>query len=115
MPIYEYELEFDDCLMCSGRFEALQSVNDPPLKHCPTCGLPAKRVVSRAQFKTKVDSSADKAAKKGLTTYKRSQEGVWEKVGGPGADVLVGTDEDRKYLEEEKRSKKAIDLDKTDL
>lgn len=114
MPIYEYELEFDDCLICSGRFEALQSIGEDPLKYCPTCGLPVKRVVSSAQFKVKVDASADRAAKKGLTTYKKSQEGVWEKVGGPGVDVIVGSEEDKKRIASEKKPKEVIDLDKAD-
>lgn len=48
MPIYEYE-----CISCHNFCEALQKVNDPPLKKCPHCGgLLKKRISAPAlQFK----------------------------------------------------------------
>ncbi|NPV54378.1 MAG: zinc ribbon domain-containing protein [Firmicutes bacterium] len=40
MPTYEYL-----CKKC-GRFEELQSMSEEPLKTCPTCGGPVKRLIS---------------------------------------------------------------------
>jgi putative FmdB family regulatory protein len=52
MPLYEYE-----CQSC-GRFEALQSFSEKPLKWCPTCSekgskSAVKRVVSAPAFHLK--------------------------------------------------------------
>ena len=111
MPIYEYELLQGDCQICTGRFDALQSVSEDPLQRCPTCGLQVKRVVSQATFKTRSKFSAGKAGEKGLTTYQRTQEGQWEKVAGPGVDAIVGTAEDAAQIKKEKSSAKKVDLD----
>lgn len=107
MPIYEYELTIPGCIMCPGRFEALQGVDEEPLAHCPTCGLEVKRVVSKFQRGKGKSFSAGDAARKGLTTYKRVREGEWEKVAGPGVDGIVGTDEDKEVV----KKKPKVDLD----
>ncbi len=96
--------------MCPGRFEALQSLGDDPLLHCPHCGLPCKRVVSRAAIKLRGELNYEKAAKKGLTTWKRTGEGKWEKVAGEGVDAIVGSEEDLKTVREEKASSQVFDL-----
>ncbi len=41
MPLYEYV-----CEECGYRFEALQRFSDEPLKVCPKCGGPLKKVLS---------------------------------------------------------------------
>lgn len=41
MPTYEYE-----CLKCKHKFEASQSMSEPPLKVCPVCGKPVKKLIS---------------------------------------------------------------------
>ncbi len=110
MPIYEYEREEGECQMCPGRFEWLQDIGDDPLKHCPWCGLNVRRVVSKASIQIKTDVSADAAAKKGFTTYRRSEEGVWEKSAGSGPDAIVGSESDRAEIRKEKRKKK-YDID----
>jgi putative FmdB family regulatory protein len=110
MPIYEYELKKGDCQICSGRFEALQGIEEGALTHCPTCGLEVIRVVSRATFKTREAFSAGKAGEKGLTTYRRAGKGQWEKVAGPGVDAIVGTPEDTAAIESDTTPK--LDLDK---
>ena len=46
MPIYEYEPDAEGCDKCSGRFEVIQRLADPPLTHCPECGRPCHRVLS---------------------------------------------------------------------
>ncbi|MDH4257606.1 MAG: zinc ribbon domain-containing protein [Candidatus Aminicenantes bacterium] len=48
MPLYEYK-----CRQCASVFEFLQKFSDPPLKECPKCGGPLKKVLSppTLQFK----------------------------------------------------------------
>lgn len=112
MPIYEYEPEGHDCLICNGRTEVLQPITDEPLKYCPTCGLEVKRVISRASFKLDKGASGDKAAAKGFTTFKKVEKGKWERVSGEGPDMIAGTAEDIAAVEAEKAPpKKVIDLD----
>ncbi len=41
MPLYEYV-----CEECGYRFETLQRFSDEPLKVCPKCGGPLKKVLS---------------------------------------------------------------------
>ena len=41
MPIYEYK-----CKKCDTIFEELQSINDDPLKECPTCKCEVERLIS---------------------------------------------------------------------
>ncbi len=49
MPIYEYA-----CQKCGHTLDALQKVNDAPLRKCPECGaLQLKRLVSAPQFRLK--------------------------------------------------------------
>ncbi|NIN66377.1 MAG: hypothetical protein GTO63_17135 [Anaerolineae bacterium] len=40
MPIYEYE-----CKACNRSFERLQRFSDEPVKACPECGGPVRRVI----------------------------------------------------------------------
>jgi putative FmdB family regulatory protein len=112
VPIYEYELNDDEpeCHICAGRFEVLQEINEEPIAHCPGCGLPCHRVVSRASFKLKRTGDAQKAADKGFTTWRRAKQGEWEKVAGPGVDAIVASEEDRDAIADEKKKKKKLDL-----
>jgi len=48
MPVYEYE-----CPTCDKVFEVQQHINDAPLKSCPDCGKPVKKLVSRSSFQLK--------------------------------------------------------------
>ena len=41
MPTYEYQ-----CQKCGHVFEAFQSITDEPLKECPVCKGPVKRLIS---------------------------------------------------------------------
>jgi len=47
MPLYEYECDN------GHRFERIQKFSDPPVEKCPTCGAPARKLVSSPaiQFK----------------------------------------------------------------
>jgi putative FmdB family regulatory protein len=109
VPTYEYEKLDGDCEICPGRFAAIQTLNEPQLTHCPTCGLKVRKVISQANFKTSTPTSADRAAQHGLTTYKRAQEGTWEKVAGQGVDVIQGTPDQIKAAKQTKR--KPVNLD----
>jgi putative FmdB family regulatory protein len=112
VPIYEYEPDDRECFICNGKVEAIQNINDEPLKFCPTCGLEVRKVVSRATFQLGRESNPEKAASRGFTTFKRVEKGKWEKIGGEGPDMLVGTKEDMEAVEAEKKpSKKVVDLD----
>ncbi|HWA83712.1 MAG TPA: zinc ribbon domain-containing protein [Fimbriimonadaceae bacterium] len=110
MPIYEYEPDDRECLMCDGRIEVIQGIEEEPLEFCPQCGLEVRRVISRASFKMARATGADRAADKGLTTFRKTEKGKWEKIAGPGVDMIVGTPEDIAAVEAEK-PKKTIDLD----
>lgn len=49
MPIYEYE-----CQECQHVLDALQKINDEPLRHCPSCGEAAlKKLLSAPRFRLK--------------------------------------------------------------
>ena len=49
MPIYEYQ-----CSLCEKKIEALQKINDAPLKDCPVCFAPSlRKLVSAASFRLK--------------------------------------------------------------
>jgi putative FmdB family regulatory protein len=49
MPFYEYQ-----CKQCGHQLEAMQKVNDTPLKKCPECGKPAlQRLMSAPVFRLK--------------------------------------------------------------
>lgn len=111
MPVYEYEPleEGRDCPQCRRRFSWLQGITEPALDQCPQCGGGIKRVVSRAQIRTKGEFSYEKAAKHGLTTFKRAGEGQWEKVAGEGVDGIVGSQADIASIKQEKS--KVYDLD----
>lgn len=87
MPIYEYEPDDRDCLMCEGRVEVLQGIEESALAYCPYCGLGVRRVISRASIKVEKGMSAEAAAKKGFTTFRRAGKGTWERVAGPAAQT----------------------------
>ncbi|MGB3329407.1 MAG: FmdB family zinc ribbon protein [Thermomicrobiales bacterium] len=50
MPTYAYR-----CSTCAHEFEAVQKMSDDPLRTCPECGAPIKRVIFPAGIVFKVD------------------------------------------------------------
>lgn len=113
MPVYEYEHLYDESDMCEVRFAVVQSVDELPLEYCPFCGLEVKRVISLISVVKSVNFDADKAAKKGFTTFRKTEAGMWEKVAGVGTDMIVGTEEDKAAIAAEKSRPKTLDLDKS--
>ena len=111
MPIYEYEPEDRDCLMCDGRVDVIQGLDEEHLKYCPSCGLEVRRVISRASFSMRMGPNSQKAADRGFTTWKRSGAGVWEKLAGAGVDYMVGSPEEIQSVKDADTPVKKIDLD----
>lgn len=98
--------------MCDGRIDVIQTIHEAPLEFCPWCGLPIRRIVSRAVIKLSGTVPDDKTSRKGFTTFRRAERGVWEKIAGEGPDLLAGTKEDMEAVDAEKTPpKKVIDLD----
>lgn len=88
MPIYEYEPDDRECLICSGRIEVLQGIGEKPCRYCPVCGLEVRRLVSQASFVSRGSSDPEKAAQKGFTTYRKAESGIYERVAGEGPETL---------------------------
>jgi putative FmdB family regulatory protein len=116
MPIYEYEPDDRDCLMCEGRVDVLQDATEDPLQYCPSCGLEVRRVISRASFSMRMGPDPDKAAQRGFTTWKKSGVGTWEKLAGPGVDVMQGSQAEIQAVKDEAKAKEKpvtkLDFDK---
>lgn len=110
MPVYEYEPDDRECLICNGRVEVLQAAADEPLKYCPTCGLEVCRVISRTSFKFAGElPKMERAGKAGFTTYKKDGVGQWQRIDGTeGPDRFARPPEDPKPA-------KVLDLDSIDL
>ncbi len=45
MPIYEYY-----CERCNDEFEVTQKITDDPLKECPRCQGPVRKLISQSSF-----------------------------------------------------------------
>ena len=54
MPTYEYQAcdPTKACPECRERFEIQQSMTEAALSHCPACGTPVQRVISRCAVST---------------------------------------------------------------
>ena len=75
MPIYEYKSVSAGCSYCSGGFDTLQKMADPPLKVCPKCSAPVRRVYSRFAACSTETPDEDKALDARLHDYE--QQGMW--------------------------------------
>lgn len=82
MPIYEYEPDGHDCLMCEGRVSAIQGINDEPLKFCPDCGLGVRRIISRFNSQIAKGNPINTGEKQGFTTYRKMETGKYERIAG---------------------------------
>lgn len=81
MPIYEYEPEDGNCRVCGGRFELRRPVDREPLKACPLCRKPVRKVVSLAHTpKLMKPVSVSQARSAGFSVLKRRDQGVYEKL-----------------------------------
>jgi putative FmdB family regulatory protein len=77
MPLYEFELCEGDCVVCGGRFTLRRPLDAPPLKVCPSCRRPVRKVFST--FSTPRTVSFSDAKKAGFTVLKRVNKGEYER------------------------------------
>lgn len=77
MPIYEYEHILDPCSLGSV-FELKQTIQEDPLKRCPKCNGPVKKLISRVSISTPKTNS--ELRELGFTKLVRRDDGVYENV-----------------------------------
>jgi putative FmdB family regulatory protein len=95
MPLYEYAPTSGHCDACRGCFEVYQRVADAKLTRCPTCDQPVERVISAAALGGKYSTSDSKIKSLGLTKYKKSGDGTYERtVGSGGPETIVRKKDD---------------------
>ncbi len=82
MPIYEYAPTSGHCEKCNGRFELMQRLADAKLTRCPTCGQACERRISAVALGGKYAVTDSKIRQSGLTQYKKSGKGVYERTAG---------------------------------
>lgn len=91
MPIYEYQ-----CQSCEKNFEQIQKITDEPLKTCPFCNGPVKKLVSNCSFQLKgtgwyATDYADKTKGKKNVTKKEKSE-TSEKSEDKGTEKKASTE-----------------------
>ena len=79
MPFYEYKAIGDGCVYCAKCFEELQKMNDAPIKVCPKCNAPVRRLISKVNMCKDLLGNAN-LKEKGFTKLVRKDKGVYEKV-----------------------------------
>lgn len=90
MPIYLYR-SLEPCARCGGEFDRLESLSAVALGKCPDCGLDVRRVIC-APTLLGSDTDVLKPAhysSHGFTQYRRSGQGVYEKVAGQGPRYIA--------------------------
>jgi putative FmdB family regulatory protein len=77
MPIYEYQASSPTkaCGKCRHPFEVLQVGTEKPLKKCPSCSGPVKRILSRCHAAVTEYSDEDRRVKHRIKEYESS--GMW--------------------------------------
>ncbi|MBN2033617.1 MAG: zinc ribbon domain-containing protein [Deltaproteobacteria bacterium] len=77
MPIYEYRATRSTraCSHCRTAFETLQGIREEPLKACPKCGGPVKRIISRCRFAVVESSDRNRQVESKIRDYEAS--GMW--------------------------------------
>lgn len=80
MPIYHYKAKENDsgCDYCRGGFDAMQSMTEKPLTHCPRCHGPIHKVPARCGGGTPMMSSGN-LKDKGFTKLVKRDKGVYER------------------------------------
>jgi len=101
MPIYEYEHLKDSCAL-GKQFEIKQSLNDTPLKKCPQCKKPVKKLLSLVGISLPKTNS--ELRNLGFTKLVKRDDGVYENV--------TAKDGESRYMERGK-TETIPDLSKT--
>ena len=81
MPIYEYVAAKAKrgCPYCADGFDLMQPADERPLKKCPRCGAPVRKVIAAPRVggsKSKLD---DRAKSAGFHKLKKLGDGNYEK------------------------------------
>jgi putative FmdB family regulatory protein len=96
MPIYEYQ-----CKSCGHALEAMQKVNDSPLRKCPECGKSTlQRLMSAPVFRLKGGGWYE-------TDFKTDKDGKRNLADQPDADAPKDDKKDGKDAAKEAASKDA--------
>jgi putative FmdB family regulatory protein len=102
MPFYEYQ-----CKNCGHDLEAMQKINDPPLKKCPHCGKSQlQRLMSAPVFRLKgggwyeTDFKGDQDNKKNLADRPESDASK-ESIKEPAKDAAKDADSKGKEVKAE--------------
>lgn len=89
MPLYEYAPTSGRCDRCEGRFEVFQRIAEARLNCCPRCNQPVERVISAVALGGKYSTSDSRVESLGLTKYKKSGDGVYERTAGTGGPQTI--------------------------
>jgi putative FmdB family regulatory protein len=79
MPIYHYKTAKDGCEYCRGGFDVMQSMKDKPLRKCPQCQGPVKKVPASVSGYTPMLSNSN-LRDKGFTKFQKRGDGTYEKT-----------------------------------
>jgi len=77
MPIYEYEHLEQPCAL-GKKFDFEQSIHDNPLKQCPNCAGPLRKLISRTNIS--ITKSNAELRDLGFTKLVKRDDGVYENV-----------------------------------
>ena len=94
MPLYEYGPKSGRCARCKGSFEVMQRLSEPKLKSCPKCGKPVERLLSAVGVHTKYALSKSRLSDAGLTQYRKTSDGSYERTAGHKGPKLIRKPED---------------------
>jgi len=78
MPIYEYQSTDKSrrcCEKCRSPFEVLQNPGERPLKKCPSCGAPVRRLISWCRAAVVDAQPGDRRVEHTIREYESS--GMW--------------------------------------
>jgi putative FmdB family regulatory protein len=89
MPLYDYAPTSGHCDKCHGRFEVYQRIAEAKLTRCSNCNQPVERVISAVALGGKYSTSESKIKSLGLTKYKKSGDGVYERTAGTGGPETI--------------------------
>jgi putative FmdB family regulatory protein len=98
MPFYEYQ-----CSACNHELEALQKINDAPLRKCPACGRNTlRKLVSAPIFRLKgagwyeTDFKSDKEDKRNIAGEKEPDKAAETKGADTKSDAKAADKSDAK-------------------
>ena len=82
MPMYEYIArdEAKGCAQCRAGFECKQRVNDEPLRECPYCHGPVRKIFPRITIGASKTSLDRRAKESGFHKLKKVDKNKYEKL-----------------------------------